>query len=69
MIKVSHQLKEDRSHGLETNKGSSLAIRLFKTYANKMFKEPPQGSKDKHTISFVLKASLTCTFKLNRTNK
>lgn len=54
--KVSCQLKEDRSHGLETNKGSSLAIRPFKTYANKMFKEPPQASKDKHMISFVLKS-------------
>lgn len=69
MIKVSSQLKEDRSHDLETNKGSSLAIRLFKTYANKMFKEPPQGSKDKHAITFVLKTSLTYTFKLKRANK
>lgn len=48
-IKVRSRFKkEDRSQELEINKGSSFGVRLFKTYANKMFKGFLQGSKDKH---------------------
>lgn len=42
----------DRSHEREINKGSSSAVELFKTYANKMFKGFLQGSKDKHRQYF-----------------
>lgn len=42
----------DRSHELEINKGSSLAVELFKTYANKMFKGFLQSFKDKHVQFF-----------------
>lgn len=45
----------DRSPEWEINKGSSSAVELFKTYANKMFKGFLQGSKDKHMQSFFLK--------------
>lgn len=44
----------DRSHEWEINKGSSSAVELFKTYANKMFKGFLQGSKDKHRQYFFL---------------
>ena len=48
----------DRSHDLEINKGSSLAVELFKTYANKMFKGFLQSFKDKHVQFFFLEKLL-----------
>lgn len=57
----------DRSHELEINKGSSLAVELFKTYANKMFKGFLQSFKDKHVQFFFFLEKLLLPEGLNST--